>query len=71
MKIKVKGKIISIGNDIKRIKRVINIMEKILVIKQTNAKRKWTDFIIFMLKNKLKKVGRISYETAIKSHKNN
>jgi|TARA_R100001530_G_scaffold121942_1_gene89459 hypothetical protein len=66
MKIKVKGKIISIGNDIKKIKRIINIMEKIHI--QTNAKRKWTDFIISMLKNKLKKVGRISYETAIKSH---
>ena len=63
MKLRLRGKLVSTKGNKERLKRIIN------VLKHTNktaidSKKQWIDFIITMLTNKLKRVGRVTHETA-------
>ena len=63
MKIKLKGRIVSTKKGTKsRIKRIIKVCE-IVKEHQTDIKAQMTNFVILMLKNKLKRVDSVSLET--------
>jgi len=63
MKLKLRGKLVSTKGNTTRLKRIINVLKHTNKT-ATNSKKQWTDFIITMLTNKLKRVGRVTHETA-------
>lgn len=62
MKIKLKGHIISLGKNIKRLKRVEKVCET-LKRKQKDCKLQWLNFVLSMVREKINKVDSKSYET--------
>lgn len=62
MKIKLKGKIISLGKNRDRLKRIANICNN-LKSRQSGYKLQWMELVIGIVTKKLKKVDSESYET--------
>ena len=62
MKIKLKGKIISLGENRDRLKRIVNVC-KAIKIRQKGYKLQWIELVIGIVTKKLKKVDSESYET--------
>ena len=65
MKLKLKGRVISIKRaNAETLKRIIKVCE-ILKQNQTKCSIQWSDFVILMLKNKLKRVSSYPIETTL------